>query len=229
MRYDKGNHCGEIYSSYIQKKAKEFVNNSIYKQASSISSIQEKISGMETKIYKMEKKKEITDLQLRSLKMKEVKAKEAKKNNISRLCSSIQKAKNITPNQLQNLIKRMIKENKKQYTPELYSLQPKSGPDRWLSTGTISHWNKEVATLCLCQNCPKDTKSHFYSYGIMCDESTCGDKKIFLLEQSQNVPVDILKNGRPLQESRMLTSDSNKNQVKITKENLAAVRKEQRE
>ncbi|CAH1768644.1 690_t:CDS:1, partial [Entrophospora sp. SA101] len=83
MRYDKGNHCGEIYSSYIQKKAKEFVNNSIYKQASSISSIQEKISGMETKIYKMEKKKEITDLQLRSLKMKEVKAKEAKKNNIS--------------------------------------------------------------------------------------------------------------------------------------------------
>ena len=34
---------------------------------------------------------------------------------------------------------------------------------------------------------------------------------------------------KPLQESRMLLSGSNKNQVKITKENLAAVRKEQRE
>nr|CAG8578479.1 14206_t:CDS:2 [Entrophospora candida] len=34
---------------------------------------------------------------------------------------------------------------------------------------------------------------------------------------------------KPLQESRMLLFDSNKNQVKITKENLAAVRKEQRE
>ena len=34
---------------------------------------------------------------------------------------------------------------------------------------------------------------------------------------------------KPLQESRMLLSDSNKNQVKITKENLAAVRKEKRE
>ncbi|CAJ0759458.1 5472_t:CDS:2 [Entrophospora sp. SA101] len=36
MTYDKGNHRGEIYSSYIQKKAKEFVNSSIYKQSSSI-------------------------------------------------------------------------------------------------------------------------------------------------------------------------------------------------
>ena len=34
---------------------------------------------------------------------------------------------------------------------------------------------------------------------------------------------------KPLQESRMLLSGSNKIQVKITKENLAAVRKEQRE
>ncbi|CAJ0896339.1 10231_t:CDS:1 [Entrophospora sp. SA101] len=124
MRYDKGNHRGEIYSTYIQKKAKEFVNSSIYKQSSSISSIQGKISGMETKIHKMEKKKEVTDLQLRSLKMKEVKAKEAKKNNISQL-RSIQKAKNTTPNQLQNVIKRMIKENKKQYTPEFVQLATK--------------------------------------------------------------------------------------------------------
>ena len=51
-------------------------------------------------------------------------------------------------------------------------------PDHWLSTGTISRWNKEVATLCLHQNCPRDTKSHFYSYGIMCDESTRGDKRV---------------------------------------------------
>ncbi|CAJ0914675.1 13477_t:CDS:2 [Entrophospora sp. SA101] len=85
MTYDKGNHRGEIYSSYIQKKAKEFVNSSIYKQSSSMSSIQEKISEMETKIHKIEKEKENTDLQLRSLKMKEVKAKETKKNHVSKL------------------------------------------------------------------------------------------------------------------------------------------------
>ncbi|CAJ0840240.1 12031_t:CDS:2 [Entrophospora sp. SA101] len=157
MTYNKGNHCGEIYSSYIQKKAKEFVNSSIYKQSSSI-----------------------------SLKMKEVKAKETKKNHVSKLRQSIQKTKQITPNQLQNAIKKMIKENKKQYTPEFVELVTKISntgsisisstvectraimqfltgekPDHWLSTGTISHWNKEVATLCLHQNCPKDTKSLF--------------------------------------------------------------------
>jgi hypothetical protein len=197
-----------IMEKYIhlifKKKQRNFINGGIYKQSSSISSIQKRVSGMETKMHKMEKKKEITDLQLRSLKMKEVKAKEAKKNNISRLRSSIQKAKNITPNQLQNVIKKMIKENKKQYTPEFVQLATKISntgsisisstvectraiihfltgvePDHWLSTGTISCWNKEVATLCLRQNCPKDTKSCFYSYGIMCDESTHGDKKYF--------------------------------------------------
>jgi hypothetical protein len=206
MKYDKGNHCGEIYSPYIQKKAKEFVNNGIYKQYSSISSMQETISKMETKIHNMEKQKDITDLQLRSFRMKEVKAKEVKKNHISKLRSSIQKAKKITPNQLQNGIKNMIKENMKQYTPEFVQLVTTISntgsisisstvectraiiefltgkePDHWISTGTISRWNKEVATLCLRQNCPKDTKSRFYSYGIMCDESTRGDKKIFLV------------------------------------------------
>jgi len=70
MRYDKGNHCGEIYSSYIQKKAKEFVNTGIYKQYPSISSMQETVNRMKTKIHNMEKQKNITDLQLRSFRMK---------------------------------------------------------------------------------------------------------------------------------------------------------------
>ena len=162
---------------------------------SSMTSMQETISEMETKIHNMKKQKEITDLQLKSFRMKEVKAKEAKENHISKLHSSIQRAKKIMPNQLQNAIKKMIKENKKQYTPEFVQLtttisnigsisisstvectrtiiQFLTGkePDHWLSNGTISQWNKEVATLCLCQNSSKDTKSHFYSYGIMCDE-----------------------------------------------------------
>ena len=102
------NYCGEIYSSYIQKKAKEFVNSNIYKQSSSMSSIQERISDMETKIHRMEKQKNTTNLQLRSLIMKEAKAKEIKKNHISKLRHSIQKAKKITPNQLQNAIKKMV-------------------------------------------------------------------------------------------------------------------------
>ncbi|CAJ0841314.1 19687_t:CDS:2 [Entrophospora sp. SA101] len=90
----------------------------------------------------------------------------------------------------------MIKENKKQYTPELMHLATQISntgsitisstaectraiihfltdkePDHWLSTGTVLCWNKEVATSCLHQNCPKDTNSHFYFCGIMCDEN----------------------------------------------------------
>src|SRR5205807_8487317 len=40
MRYDKGNHCGEIYSSLYSKKG---VNTGIYKQYPSISSMQETV------------------------------------------------------------------------------------------------------------------------------------------------------------------------------------------
>ncbi|CAG8712283.1 10641_t:CDS:2 [Dentiscutata erythropus] len=54
-------------------------------------------------------------------------------------------------------------------------------PKHWLSTGTLSQWNKEVARILLNQNQPENPNLPAYSYGVMADESTRGDKKVFLV------------------------------------------------
>ncbi|CAG8824933.1 9177_t:CDS:2, partial [Racocetra persica] len=51
----------------------------------------------------------------------------------------------------------------------------------WLSKETLSRWNKEVAKISLYQNRPGNPHSTSYSYGVMADESTRGDKKVFLV------------------------------------------------
>src|ERR1043165_6160184 len=49
-----------------------------------------------------------------------------------------------------------------------------------LNHGTLSRWNKEMAQISVQENLPQLT-SQFSSYGIMADESTRGEKKIFLV------------------------------------------------
>ena len=54
-------------------------------------------------------------------------------------------------------------------------------PEKWISTGTLSRWTKEVAEISIKQNKPDEKNSLFFSYGIMADESTRDEKKVFIL------------------------------------------------
>ncbi|CAJ0903114.1 816_t:CDS:2 [Entrophospora sp. SA101] len=67
-----------------------------------------------------------------------------------------------------------------QCTREVFTFLTGHSPDTWVSKSTLSRWNKEVAELAIIENLPNST-STFASYGILADESTRGDKKIFLV------------------------------------------------
>ena len=54
-------------------------------------------------------------------------------------------------------------------------------PDKCLSPSTISNWNKEIAKLSVHEKLNVCSESVFFTYGIMADESTRGEKKIFLV------------------------------------------------
>src|SRR6185369_3470359 len=117
----------------------------------------------------------------------------------------ISKKKYISKKEIQKGIKKMVKENKHTYTPEFIALVTQmsnigqsslsstvqctrefftfligDSPDTWISTSTLSKWNQDVARITVSENLP-GTTSQFSSYGIMADESTRGDKKIFLV------------------------------------------------
>ncbi|CAG8730493.1 13518_t:CDS:2, partial [Gigaspora rosea] len=110
--------------------------------------------------------------------------------------------KKITPSQFNVAAKKIIKQNKKEYSAEFVKLTTDISNvgtvslsaatectnkmiafftgetlDKKLSTGTLSRWNKEVSTKSLEQNRPRALQLPSYSYGVMADESTRGDKK----------------------------------------------------
>ncbi|CAJ0890169.1 15614_t:CDS:2, partial [Entrophospora sp. SA101] len=63
---------------------------------------------------------------------------------------------------------------------KIFAFLTGQSPESWLSHRTLARWNKEVAQVVIHDNLPnKDCR--FFSYGIIADESTRGEKKIFLV------------------------------------------------
>jgi hypothetical protein len=197
---------GKILSPYIVNKAKEFVIEGLYKQNSSVTVMRNKIETLEKENKKLYKDKEITDSHVRSLTAKVAKGEEAKARYIGMIRSIIQKRKTISPEQFGKEAEKLIKTNKKEYTPQfvklateisntghnsisstaectkkIYTFLTGKELDESISRSTISRWNKEVAKLSVLENLCAGSESRFFTYGIMADESTRGEKKVFLV------------------------------------------------
>ncbi|CAJ0881903.1 11376_t:CDS:2, partial [Entrophospora sp. SA101] len=131
--------------------------------------------------------------------------KQRRKTYVSQTRSLVSKRKSISDKVFQNAVTKKFKANKNAYTPEFVSLATQmsnigqmslsstvqctkeifafltgQSPESWLSHRTLARWNKEVAQVVIHDNLPnKDCR--FFSYGIIADESTRGEKKIFLV------------------------------------------------
>ena len=62
-----------------------------------------------------------------------------------------------------------------------YTFLTSESPDKWIFTGILSRWTKEIAEIFIEQNKPNEENSLFFSYDIMADKSTRGEKKVFIL------------------------------------------------
>ncbi|CAG8720548.1 17132_t:CDS:2, partial [Racocetra fulgida] len=187
MTYSKGKSKGEILSPYLQNKAIEFVNSGLFKHYSSANAVQDKIKQLETENNKLAKLVEKSNNELKSFRMKIVRAKEAKQKYISKIRSISQKK--ITKSQFKIAVKKMIKQNNNEYSSEfvrfatnisnigtislsaasectkaMLSFLISETPDYWPSKGTLSRWNKEVSKISLHQNRPGNPHSSSYSY-----------------------------------------------------------------
>jgi len=206
MRYSSGNRKAKIFSPYIINKAKTFIVEGLSKHYSSITAIQSKINLLEKENRKLRREKEIAESQVHSLKMKVIKGEGAKARYISKIRSINQKGKKISPEQFKREAEKLIRVNKREYTPQfvqlvtelsntgivsisstvectkkMYAFLTGEKPDKWLSTGTVSRWNQEIARLFTCENLSIDREARFFTYGVMADESTRGEKKVFLV------------------------------------------------
>ncbi|CAG8772641.1 2964_t:CDS:2, partial [Dentiscutata erythropus] len=206
MIYPQGNMKGQILSPYLQNKAIEFVSSGFFKHYSSAFNLQNKIKKLESKNKVLTKSVEQLNKKLRSFCVKIVQAEKRKQQYIFKIRSVAQKSKKIKKNQFQIAAKKMIKRNNNEYTTKFVKLATEISnirtisllatiecakaiaifftgeiPKHWLSTETLSRWNKEVARISLNQNRPENPNLPAYSYGVMADKSTRGDKKVFLV------------------------------------------------
>ncbi|CAJ0851978.1 7154_t:CDS:2 [Entrophospora sp. SA101] len=103
--------------------------------------------------------------------------KQRRKTYASQTRSLVSKRKSISDKVFQNAVTKKFKANKNAYTPEFVSLATQMSN---IGQITLARWNKEVAQVVIHDNLPnKDCR--FFSYGIIADESTRGEKKIFLV------------------------------------------------
>lgn len=206
MKYSDGEKKAKTFSTYITKKAKTFITEGLHKHDSSITAIQHKIDLLEKDNIRLQREKENAESQVRSLKMKVVKGEGAKVRYIKKIRSITQKRKKMSPEQFKMETEKLIKVNKKEYTPQfvqlvtelsntgiisisstveltkkMYTFLTGEEPDKWISVGTVSRWNEEIARLFTCKSLSIDIESRFFTYGVMADESTRGEKKIFLV------------------------------------------------
>lgn len=206
MKYPSGKRKAKIFSPYIINKANTFITEGLNKHYSSITEIQRKMNLLKKENRRLQKEKEIAESQVHSLKMKVVKGEEAKVRYIKKIRSIAQQKKKISPEQFKKEAEKLIKVNKKEYTPQfvqlvtelsntgiisvsstvectkkMYAFLTGEEPDKWISTGTVSRWNQEIARLLTSENLNADRESRFFTYGVMADESTRGEKKVFLI------------------------------------------------
>src|SRR5437870_319498 len=103
------------------------------KHHSSITAIQSKINLLERENRRLQREKENAESQVHSLKMKVIKREGAKARYISKIRSLNQKGKKISPEQFKREAEKLIKLNKKEYTPQFVQLVTELS-----NTGTIS-------------------------------------------------------------------------------------------
>ena len=206
MTYSDGRRETKLLSPYLINKAKTFIMESSGQHHTSIKRLQRKVKLLEKENRWLRKKKEITNSRVHSLTMKVVKGEEAKTRYIRKMRSIIRKKRDISPERFKKGAEKLIKENKKEYTPQfiqlvtelsntgvisisstvectrkLYTFLTGKEPDKWISRGTISRWNQETAKLFVWKSLDVDRESSFFTYGVMADESTRGEKKIFIV------------------------------------------------
>ncbi|CAG8599717.1 10792_t:CDS:2 [Dentiscutata erythropus] len=89
MTYPRGSNKGEIISTYLQKKAREFVDASFYKPKSTINLLELKNKNLKYKIQGLKRNKFTTNALLRLFSIKVARAKTLKQRQISKIPADI--------------------------------------------------------------------------------------------------------------------------------------------
>ncbi|CAG8769586.1 7425_t:CDS:2, partial [Racocetra persica] len=170
MKHRNGPKASKIFSKYLQQKAYNFVCRL------NRSHIKYKKKNIQ-KINRLQKTKKI-------LHGKIGKSKQIRKQHISKVRSIARKAPNITDKKLKLAIQDRLMLNKKQFSAKTVSMATQICEIRemsYRSAVTCMKKHQDVSNIHIIQQCNIAKLSKWFTFGIMTDESTRGDSKVFVI------------------------------------------------
>ncbi|PKK61653.1 hypothetical protein RhiirC2_816295 [Rhizophagus irregularis] len=204
MRYSKGPNQGNLLSPFLQDKALDFVNSSLYRAGQSSSSLIQSNKALQKQVTKLKHSNTKKNHKVRQLIGSLSQYKRKRHQYISKVRATARRPLLVDSQTLKESIKAMIMKNKSQYTNEFINIATQisqvgqisfrstvqatqlilgflTGESSPLSKQSIIRWNKEISEMHVNEIFNQSNTFKFYSFGIMADESTRGQQKIFVL------------------------------------------------
>ena len=204
MRYSKGANKGNIYSPYLQKKANEYINQTLYKRHVTHQALQESNAKLEIDCKKLHQKNKTLIRKTQSLGVQNMHLCHQNANRISKIRSLARQSRQITNTAFKKQLKNIFKTNKRDYSSNtiwlatnisqvgqislrstaecmrlIYEFLIGEPPQNLLATSTLRTWHQDISKLHV------DTQIYqaitASSFGILVDESTRGETKNFVL------------------------------------------------
>ncbi|GBB89377.1 hypothetical protein RclHR1_16030006 [Rhizophagus clarus] len=217
MRYPKGSDSGKLLSPYLQKKAYNYIANTLYKPQSSNESLKDAKSKLELENKKLHRQNNKLIGRTRSLGAQIGHLCNQKSHHISKIRSLVQKSSIMTEDAFKEKIKSLFMVNKRKYssntvwlatsiaqvgeismrstvecTKLIYEFLTEESPQNCLSTSTLHTWHKDVSQIYINNHISQIANAPVF--GIMVDESTRGEIKNFVLcyqvwDEKEQMPI----------------------------------------
>jgi hypothetical protein len=206
MQYSKGPNKGNLLSPFLQNKALNFINNSFYKAGQDLDSLIQNNKALQKQVIQLEHSNVKKNHKVKQLIGTLSQYKRKQHQHISKVRAAARKPLLANSQSLKESIKAIIMKNKHHYTTNFINMATQvsqigqmsfhdtaqtiqlilgflTGESTPLpiSSQSIIRWNKEISEIHVNQIFSQNTFSEYFTFGIMLDESTRGQHKIFVL------------------------------------------------
>ncbi|RIB28832.1 hypothetical protein C2G38_1349514 [Gigaspora rosea] len=206
MRYSKGQNKGNLLSPFLQDKALSIINSSFYKAGQDSNSLIQSNKALQKQVTQLEHLNAKKNYKIKQLTGTLSQYKYKQCQHISRVRAAACKPLIVNSQNLKATIQATLMKNKYQYSTGFINLATQISQINQMSfrstiqvtnsilgflteeslplsisRQSIIRWNKEISEIHVNKIFNQDIFSEYFTFGIMLDESTRGQQKIFML------------------------------------------------
>ncbi|CAG8757691.1 14225_t:CDS:1, partial [Acaulospora morrowiae] len=197
MRYSHGKNQDQIISPYIQKKASDYISDTLYKPGKSINELNHNNKQLKQKVQKLQRSEDRVIHKVRKLNGSVAQFKRKHHQCISQTRAVARHPPELKDDDIKAMIRNIVKKNKKEYSTDfirltlqvsqigqtsfntiaasintIFNFLMGDDTESWISAATISRWYREVSELHMRNVFQQANQSSYFTFGMRADESS---------------------------------------------------------